>query len=134
MASETATSPSNDNMPASAEAGEGADRPLLDMSDAVQTMVGRARQRGFVTHGEINAVLSSEEVTSERIEDILAMLHEMGISTVEQDESESDPAGAGEAAPKACWRTQALKLDAPFAFHSGTVVSLPSLRRTSTSA
>ena len=98
MASETATSPSNDNMAASAEAGEGADRPLLDMSDdAVQTMIKRARQRGFVTHGEINAVLSSQEVTSERIEDVLAMLHEMGISTVEQDESESEPAATGEA-------------------------------------
>jgi RNA polymerase primary sigma factor len=98
MASESATSPSNDNMAASAEAGEGADRPLLDMSDdAVQTMIKRARQRGFVTHGEINAVLSAQEVTSERIEDILAMLHEMGISTVEQDESESEPAAAGEA-------------------------------------
>jgi RNA polymerase primary sigma factor len=93
MASETATSSSNDNMPASAEAGEGVDRPLLDMSDdAVQTMIKRARQRGFVTHGEINAVLSSQEATSERIEDILAMLHEMGVSTVEQDESESEPA------------------------------------------
>jgi RNA polymerase primary sigma factor len=98
MASETATSPSNDNMPASAEAGEGDDRPLLDMSDdAVQTMIKRARQRGFVTHGEISAVLSSQEVTSERIEDILAMLHEMGISTVEQDESETEASGAAEA-------------------------------------
>jgi RNA polymerase primary sigma factor len=99
MASETATSPSNDNMRASAEAGEGDDRPLLDMSDdAVQSMIKRARQRGFVTHGEISAVLSSQEVTSERIEDILAMLHEMGISTVEQDESETEAAGTGEAA------------------------------------
>ena len=85
-------------MAASAEAGEGADRPLLDMSDdAVQTMIKRARRRGFVTHGEINAVLPSHEVTSERIEDILAMLHEMGINTVEQDESESEAAGATEA-------------------------------------
>jgi RNA polymerase primary sigma factor len=97
MASETATPPSNDNTPASAT-GEGVDRPLLDMSDdAVQTMIKRARQRGFVTHGEINAVLSTQEVTSERIEDILAMLHEMGISTVEQDESESEPAETPEA-------------------------------------
>ncbi len=96
MASETATSPSNDNLPA--EAGEGDDRPLLDMSDdAVQTMIKRARQRGFVTHGEVSGVLSSQEVTSERIEDILAMLHEMGISTAEQDESETEAAGAAEA-------------------------------------
>jgi RNA polymerase primary sigma factor len=71
------------------------ERALLDMSDdAVQAMIRRGRQRGFVTHGEINAALPSHEVTSERIEDILAMLHEMGISAVEQDESESEDAGA----------------------------------------
>ena len=98
MASDTATPPANDGMAASAaEEGEGFDRPLLDMSDdAVQTMIKRARQRGFVTHGEINAVLPSQEVTSERIEDILAMLNEMGINTVEQDESETEVAGTGE--------------------------------------
>jgi RNA polymerase primary sigma factor len=96
MASETATSPGNHTMAASA-ADEGFDRPLLDMSDdAVQAMIKRARARGFVTHGEINAVLPSHEVTSERIEDILAMLHEMGINAVEQDESESDEAANGE--------------------------------------
>jgi RNA polymerase primary sigma factor len=97
MASETATSPGHHNMAASA-ADEGFDRPLLDLSDdAVQAMIKRARARGFVTHGEINAVLPSSEVTSERIEDILAMLHEMGINAVEQDDGESEDAANGEA-------------------------------------
>ena len=109
MARETATSPQNhddhhgdnhrDNhgdLAASAADDSGArERPLLDMSDdAVQAMIRRGRQRGFVTHGEINAALPSHEVASERIEDILAMLHEMGISTVEQDESESEDTAA----------------------------------------
>src|ERR1700704_1268474 len=97
MASETATSPGHHSMAASA-ADEGFDRPLLDLSDdAVQAMIKRARARGFVTHGEINAVLPSSEVTSERIEDILAMLHEMGINAVEQDDGESEDAANGEA-------------------------------------
>jgi RNA polymerase primary sigma factor len=97
MASESATSPGNHNTAASA-ADEGFDRPLLDLSDdAVQSMIKRARARGFVTHAEINAVLPSHEVSSERIEDILAMLHEMGINAVEQDESESDDAASGDA-------------------------------------
>ena len=105
MARETATSPQDhddhhgdnhgDNhrdLAASAADDSGArERPLLDMSDdAVQAMIRRGQQRGFVTHGEINAALPSHEVASERIEDILAMLHEMGINTVEQDESESE--------------------------------------------
>jgi RNA polymerase primary sigma factor len=75
----------------------GDDRPLLDPTDdTVQMMINRGKQRGYVTHGEIDAVLASRETTSERIEDILPMLHQMGIATVEQDESEADEAGAPE--------------------------------------
>jgi RNA polymerase primary sigma factor len=67
------------------------DSPLLDLSDAtVTTMIKLAKKRGFVTSRQINAVLASEEVTSERIEGILAMLNEMGINTVEQEEHETE--------------------------------------------
>jgi len=93
MARQTATSPENhDDMAASAADESGArERPLLDMAEeAIQAMIRRGRQRGFVTHGEISAALPSHEVASERIEDILVMLNEMGINTVEQDESESE--------------------------------------------
>jgi len=97
MARQTATWPENhDDMAASTADESGArERPLLDLSDdAVQAMIRRGRQRGFVTHGEISAALPSDEVASERIEDILVMLHEMGINTVEQDESESEDAAS----------------------------------------
>ncbi|HEY2137802.1 MAG TPA: RNA polymerase sigma factor RpoD, partial [Xanthobacteraceae bacterium] len=67
------------------------DGPLLDLADAeVTKMIKRAKKRGYITHQQINAVLPSEEVTSERIENILAMLNEMGINTVEQEEAEAD--------------------------------------------
>ena len=39
-----------------------------------------AKKRGYVTYDELNEVLPSEEVTSEQIEDTLAMLSEMGIN------------------------------------------------------
>ncbi len=66
-----------------------ADSPLLDLSDAaVKRMIKAAKRRGFVTHDELNAVLPSEEVTSDQIEDIYAMLSEMGISVVESEEAE----------------------------------------------
>ena len=46
--------------------------PLLDFSDAAVTrMIKQATKRGFVTHEQLNAVMPSEEVTSEQIEDIL---------------------------------------------------------------
>ena len=56
------------------------DRPLLDLSDAaVKELIRSAKKRGYVTHDQINALLSSEEVKSEQIEDILAKFSEMGV-------------------------------------------------------
>ena len=72
-------------------ASETPDRPLLDMSDAaVKKLIKTAKQRGFVTHDELNEVLPSQEVTSEQIEDIMAMLTEMGINVVESEEENED--------------------------------------------
>ncbi|HEY8579104.1 MAG TPA: RNA polymerase sigma factor RpoD [Beijerinckiaceae bacterium] len=75
-------------------AGETADSPLLDLSDAaVKRMIKLAKKRGFVTHDELNAVLPSEEVSSDQIEDIYAMLNEMGINVVDSEDAED---GEGE--------------------------------------
>ena len=73
------------------------DGPLLDLSDdAVKKMMKLAKKRGYVTMDELNAVLPSEEVTSEQIEDTMAMLSDMGINVVEDDEAgeeaDADPA------------------------------------------
>lgn len=73
------------------QAPETQDGPLLDLSDAaVKRMIKSAKKRGFVTYDELNSVLPSEEVTSEQIEDILAMLNEMGINVVEAEEAEAE--------------------------------------------
>ncbi|CAN7187850.1 RNA polymerase sigma factor RpoD [Aminobacter aminovorans] len=79
---------------------EGApDGPLLDLSDdAVKKMIKVAKKRGYVTMDELNAVLPSEEVTSEQIEDTMAMLSDMGINVVEDDEQgEEAEAAEGDA-------------------------------------
>ncbi|WP_157020102.1 RNA polymerase sigma factor RpoD [Mesorhizobium xinjiangense] len=69
----------------------GPDGPLLDLSDdAVKKMIKLAKKRGYVTMDELNAVLPSEEVTSEQIEDTMAMLSDMGINVVEEDEAGED--------------------------------------------
>jgi RNA polymerase primary sigma factor len=88
------------------------DAPLLDLSDsAVKRMIKTAKTRGFVTYDELNAVLPSEEVSSEQIEDIMAMLSDMGINVVETeedaDEADGDGDGDGEDANRAL-TTQAL--------------------------
>src|SRR6185436_8943828 len=65
--------------------------PLLDLSDAaVKKMIKQAKKRGYVTHEQLNAVLPSEEVSSDQIEDIYAMLNEMGINVVELEEGDAD--------------------------------------------
>jgi RNA polymerase primary sigma factor len=70
------------------------DGPLLDLTDAgVKKFIKQAKARGYVTMDELNKVLPSEEVTSEQIEDTLAMLSEMGVNVVEADEDGAETEG-----------------------------------------
>ena len=69
------------------------DKPLLDLSDAaVKKMIKAAKKRGFVTVDQLNAVMPSDEVSSEQIEDIMAMLSDMGINVVEDEDVEDESA------------------------------------------
>jgi RNA polymerase primary sigma factor len=83
---------------------EVSDGPLLDLNDAaVKRMIKLAKKRGFVTYSELNAVLPSEEVSSDQIEDVYAMLSEMGITVSEgddADEAEEEPAPPEEEEPE----------------------------------
>ncbi|MDY0241812.1 MAG: RNA polymerase sigma factor RpoD [Rhodospirillaceae bacterium] len=75
------------------------DGPLLDnLGIAVKKMVARGKERGYVTYDELNAALPPEEVSSEQIEDTMAMLSEMGINLVENEEAEEAATGEPEAA------------------------------------
>ncbi|WP_346909380.1 RNA polymerase sigma factor RpoD [uncultured Roseibium sp.] len=66
---------------------EGPDGPLLDLSDAaVKKMIKAAKKRGYVTYDELNEVLPSEQVSSEKIEDTMSMLSDMGINVIDSDE------------------------------------------------
>ena len=83
------------------EASETADAPLplLDLSDAaVKKMIKQAKKRGYVTYEQLNSVMPSEEVTSEKIEDVLALMNEMGINVVETEEAEAEDEEAREEA------------------------------------
>ncbi|RYE07653.1 MAG: RNA polymerase sigma factor RpoD [Hyphomicrobiales bacterium] len=72
------------------EAGADApDSPLLDLSDAaVKKLIKTAKKRGYVTYEEVNAVLPSDQVSPDQIEDIMSMFSEMGINVVDEDEVE----------------------------------------------
>ncbi|WP_027834515.1 RNA polymerase sigma factor RpoD [Maritalea myrionectae] len=76
----------NEKQEGSAEAQDG---PLLDLSaSSVKKMIRAAKKRGYVTYEVLNEVLPSDQVSSEQIEDVMAMLSEMGISVIEEDEAE----------------------------------------------
>jgi len=56
---------------------------LLDtMTAAVKKLIARGKERGYVTYDELNAALPSDQVSSEMIEDTMAMLSEIGINVV----------------------------------------------------
>ncbi|NML73050.1 RNA polymerase sigma factor RpoD [Rhizobium sp. S-51] len=78
-----------ENEEADSERDGASDGPLLDLSDdAVKKMIKAAKKRGYVTMDELNSVLPSEEVTSEQIEDTMAMLSDMGINVIEDEDAE----------------------------------------------
>ena len=73
---------------AAAEAQEqNNDAPILDTKNtAVKALIKKGKERGFVTHDELNAALPQGELTSEQIEDVMASLSEMGVNVVDAAE------------------------------------------------
>jgi RNA polymerase primary sigma factor len=70
-----------------------ADASVLDtQSAAVKRLIAKGKERGYITIDELNAVLPSDQNSSDQIEDIMAMLNEMGIQVVESEEGEETEA------------------------------------------
>ncbi|MDG6094346.1 RNA polymerase sigma factor RpoD [Acetobacter sp. AN02] len=83
MATKTATGS------AAATADTDGDSSLLDtQSAAVKRLIAKGRERGYITFDELNAVLPQDQMSSEQIEDVMAVLSEMGIQVVESEENE----------------------------------------------
>ncbi|MGI4950719.1 MAG: RNA polymerase sigma factor RpoD [Janthinobacterium lividum] len=72
------------------------DTTLLDTNAvAVKRLIAKGKERGYITFDELNAVLPSDQNSSEQIEDVMAMLSEMGIQVVEsEDQEDGDPVAA----------------------------------------
>src|SRR5215472_12998355 len=88
MASTIKVTPQKEKIPENEGSETPADTPVLDLLDAaVKELIRAAKKRGYVTHDQINALLSSEEVNSEQIESILAKFSEIGINVVETKEA-----------------------------------------------
>jgi len=78
-----------------APADHDGDTTLLDTNAvAVKRLIAKGKERGYITFDELNAVLPSDQNSSEQIEDVMAMLSEMGIQVVESEEHEDPEAPA----------------------------------------
>ena len=78
---------------------ETADGPILDLSiSPVAKMIARGRERGYVTHDELNRALPPGETSADRIEDAMTVLSELGIAVTEGEEAET---GVEEGRPEA---------------------------------
>lgn len=94
------------------DVAETSDGPIIDLNDAaVKRLIKIAKARGFVTLDELNAVLPSEEVTSDQIEDVYAMFAEMGITVVESEEETETIVAKVEEVEST--ETALMKVDAP---------------------
>ncbi|MEC9392518.1 MAG: RNA polymerase sigma factor RpoD [Pseudomonadota bacterium] len=75
---------------------------LLDMNNrSIKKMIKSAKSVGYVTYEELNKIISSEEFSSEQIEDVMSMLSEMGINVIENEEEEQEQASEVVATKKA---------------------------------
>ena len=67
--------------------GEVEDRPVLDLKNTkVKKFMKDAKAKGYVTVEELNKILPADELSSDRIEDTMAMLSEQGIAVVDNEE------------------------------------------------
>ncbi|MGB0748486.1 MAG: RNA polymerase sigma factor RpoD [Magnetospiraceae bacterium] len=65
------------------------EQPLLDSLDAqLKKLVAKGKERGHVTYDELNKALPPDQVSSEKIEDTMTYLSEMGINVVDNDEAD----------------------------------------------
>ena len=70
-----ATKPAQQQTEATDKSEETPDSPLLDSLGAgVKKLVAKGKERGYITYDELNAAMPPEEVSSEQIEDTMAML------------------------------------------------------------
>jgi RNA polymerase primary sigma factor len=59
-------------------------------SEAIKALKAKGKQRGFVTHDELNKALPQGELSSEQIEDVMAELNSMGVNVVDHADADDN--------------------------------------------
>jgi len=74
-----------------------ADSPLLDtLGHAVKVLIEKGKSTGYITVEDLNRALPSEKETSEKIEDIMASISDLGISLISEAEADDYDQQGGE--------------------------------------
>ncbi|HIG08154.1 MAG TPA: RNA polymerase sigma factor RpoD [Alphaproteobacteria bacterium] len=67
---------------------------VMDISESeVKKLITKGKEKGYLTYNELAKVLSPEKFSSEKIEDIQAMISDVGISLVDSDDDAHDSEG-----------------------------------------
>ncbi len=70
------------------------DAPDTDAAQQAQKLLMKlGKERGYVTHDELNAALPTEDFTSEQIDEFMSTLSEMGVSVVEAADGDESSDG-----------------------------------------
>ena len=80
----------NDNMDAANDGGA-PETAVVDVnSEAIKALLRSGKERGFVTHDELNKALPQGELTSEQIEDVMAELNSLGVNVVDHADADDN--------------------------------------------
>lgn len=70
---------------------ENTEDALLDsLSASLKKLINKGKSRGYITVDELNNALPPEKESSEQIEDVMAMISDMGINLIENDEADEE--------------------------------------------
>lgn len=70
---------------------ENNDDSMLDsMGDSLKKLINKGKKKGCITIDDLNAAMPPDKESSERIEDVMAAINDMGINIVESEETGDD--------------------------------------------
>ena len=85
------------------EKKERAETPIGDrVGQALKKLITQAKENGFITIDDLNRAMPAGQVSSEKIEDVMTMISQMGINVIEsEDDARDNEAGEDEAETEA---------------------------------
>jgi RNA polymerase primary sigma factor len=66
-----------------------------DLKQVLKKLIDKGKERGFLTYDELNEALPQDQMSSEQIEDAMAVITDMGIDVVESEDDVEGPAELG---------------------------------------